>query len=195
MRGRIVGAKVCRRVGVRLRAGALPRDALRSRARARVRTDRAHEVPEVIEDGGVLGRGGGQDQADHRPLAGIGDVQLVGPRPAPTGGSPKEKARPPALASGQRSGDHGGRRVGPVLPASRESGVAWEHVPGTATGPDDPLLGRFIAVESAAGLSGQLRAITQVWRLSASTCPVTASRRPLAAVKRPAAPASPPDLW
>lgn len=118
MSGRIVGAKVCRRVGARLRAGALPQDALRSRARARtrarVRTDRAHEVPEVIEDGGVLGRGGGQDQADHRPLAGIGDVQLVGPRPAPTGGSPKERARPPALASGQRSGDHGGRRVGPV---------------------------------------------------------------------------------
>ncbi|GHD51078.1 hypothetical protein GCM10010317_031310 [Streptomyces mirabilis] len=55
-----------------------------------------------------------------------------------------------------------GAESGPTRQASRESDVAWEHVPETATGPDDPLLDRFIAVESAAGLSGQLRAITQV---------------------------------
>ncbi|MCT9107875.1 DISARM system phospholipase D-like protein DrmC [Streptomyces mirabilis] len=42
--------------------------------------------------------------------------------------------------------------------------VAWENVLQKATGPDDPLLDRFIAAQSAVGLSEQLRTIADTWR-------------------------------
>lgn len=41
-----------------------------------------HEVPEVVQDTGVLGRGANQNQADHRPLARVGDPP---PRPQSLG--------------------------------------------------------------------------------------------------------------
>ncbi|MFD6934153.1 DISARM system phospholipase D-like protein DrmC [Streptomyces sp. NPDC059945] len=42
--------------------------------------------------------------------------------------------------------------------------LAWESVLHKAAGPDDPLLGRFIAAQSAVGLSEQLRGIADAWR-------------------------------
>ncbi|MEW2401589.1 DISARM system phospholipase D-like protein DrmC [Streptomyces sp. NPDC046862] len=46
-----------------------------------------------------------------------------------------------------------------------------EHVFGTITGPDDPLLSRFIAAQPAAGLAHQLTEVTRAWRAEAPDMP------------------------
>lgn len=71
--------------------------------------------------------------------------------------------------------------------------VAWEHVLQTVTGPDDPLLDRFITAQSAAGLSDQLKAITEAWRSDTPDLPGTGLALAFAALRalphpRPAQP-------
>lgn len=51
------------------------------------------------------------------------------------------------------------------LPRDRIAVV--EQALGTVAGPEDPLWGRFIAAQSAAGLAQQLTEITRVWRAEA----------------------------
>ncbi|MFD6996256.1 DISARM system phospholipase D-like protein DrmC [Streptomyces mirabilis] len=52
------------------------------------------------------------------------------------------------------------------LPEDRVT--AWENVLQRVTGPDDPVLDRFISAQSAVGLSNQLRAIVDAWRTEGS---------------------------
>ena len=61
--------------------------------------------------------------------------------------------------------------------------VVLEHVFETIADPDDPLLSRFIAAQPAAGLAGQLREITRVWRTEAPDMPGAGLALALATVR------------
>ncbi|MFE0347274.1 DISARM system phospholipase D-like protein DrmC [Streptomyces griseoluteus] len=58
-----------------------------------------------------------------------------------------------------------------------------EHVFATITGPDDPLLRRFVAAQSAVGLANQLSEITRAWRAEMPGTTGTGIALALAAVR------------
>lgn len=107
-------------------------------------------------------------------------------RPASTGGSPKERAMPPAPASGQRSGDRGGRRVGPRTTGFPSIG----HRGGTRSGNSDrsersaprPFHRRRVGRRSVRSAEGDHSG----GALRAPTCPVATSRRPSPPSRSPA---------